>query len=88
MYIIKCDRCGKEKTLKNLVPFYKPEMPAPAETLTYRIVKMGEEIQTITLCKDCEIVKVGEEIQTITLCKDCEKEFDSWLNNYQLSNYR
>lgn len=70
MYIVKCDRCGKEKTLKNLVPFYKSEMPAPVETPTYSIVKMGEEIQTITLCKDCE------------------KEFDSWLNNYQLSNYR
>ena len=49
MYIVKCDRCGKEKTLKNLVPFYTPEMQEPAETPMYSIVKMGKEIQTITL---------------------------------------
>lgn len=54
MYIIKCDRCGKEKTLNNLVPFYKLETQEPAETPIYSIVKMGKEIQTITLCEDCE----------------------------------
>lgn len=31
MYIIKCDRCGKEKTLKNLVPFFKPDPQEPEE---------------------------------------------------------
>ena len=54
MYIIKCDRCGKEKTLKNLVPFFKSDPQEPEEMPKYSIMKIGEEIQTITLCKECE----------------------------------
>lgn len=54
MYIIKCDRCGKEKTLKNLVPFFKSDPQESVEMPKYSIMKMGEEIQTITLCKECE----------------------------------
>lgn len=54
MYIIKCDRCGKEKTLKSLVPIYNQDKQEPVEMPKYSIMKMGEEIQTITLCKECE----------------------------------
>lgn len=54
MYIVKCDRCGKEKALKSLVPFYKLDLQEPAEMPKYSIMKMDEEVQTITLCKECE----------------------------------
>lgn len=55
MYIIKCDRCGKEKEVKSLIPIFKPDSGMTTEMPKYSIMKMGEEMQTITLCKECEV---------------------------------
>ena len=54
MYIIKCDRCGKEKEIKSFLPIFKPDTEDTTEIPKYSIMKTGEEISTITLCKECE----------------------------------
>ena len=54
MYIIKCDRCGKEKVLKNLIPTYSLNPEKPTVIPKYSIMKMVAEMQTITLCEECE----------------------------------
>lgn len=51
MYILKCDRCGKEKEIGSLLPMFEKNIDAPK----YMISVMGENgIKTITLCSDCE----------------------------------
>lgn len=65
MFIIKCDRCGKEKIVNNLFP-------------KYPVFGFHEEINkdvpayTISTIED-------NEMKFIHLCKDCEEEFDRFL---------
>lgn len=54
MIIIKCDRCGEEKVVKNLTPFFGADPEQPTEIPKYSIMKTGDGFQTISLCKDCE----------------------------------
>lgn len=54
MFIIRCDRCGKEKTVNNLMPVFSPNQKKPACVQKYSILEIGEEMKTITLCEKCE----------------------------------
>lgn len=52
MYIMKCDRCGKEKKIKSLLPIFGKE-DDPRDGKKYSITTLGE-FREITLCQDCE----------------------------------
>lgn len=53
MYIVKCDRCGKEKEVKGIFPGIGSEPLAYAPR--YMISEFGQDGgRTICLCKDCE----------------------------------
>lgn len=54
MIIIRCDRCGEEKVVKNLAPIFGADPEHPPEIPKYSIMKTGEGFQTISLCKECE----------------------------------
>lgn len=54
MYIRKCDRCGKEQTIKNPMPFFgtnngQENGLAPMFTIT-----KNDDFSAITLCHECE----------------------------------
>lgn len=53
MYIVKCDRCGKEKTVKNILPVFGDDKPEHVPK--YVISSFGEDgANTIYLCEKCE----------------------------------
>ena len=52
MYIMKCDRCGKEEKIKSMLPIFGKE-DDPRSGKKYGITALGE-FQEITLCPDCE----------------------------------
>lgn len=53
MYIVKCDRCGKENEVKSLFPIFGENRPEFVPR--YSIMETGNDgVRTITLCQDCE----------------------------------
>ena len=52
MYIMKCDRCGKEEKIKSMLPIFGKE-DDPRGGKKYSIAALGE-FREITLCQDCE----------------------------------
>ena len=51
MYIMKCDRCGKEQEMKSILPIFgKDDQQARRK---YAISKISE-FREITLCPECE----------------------------------
>lgn len=65
MFIIKCDRCGKEEIFNNLFPKY-PVFGVNAET------NKDVSAYSISTVED-------NEVKFIHLCKDCEEEFKRFL---------
>lgn len=54
MYIMKCDRCGKEQPIKTLIAFFGGEGD-PRAALKYSItLREDGGVREITLCQDCE----------------------------------
>ena len=54
MYIMKCDRCGKEQPIKTMLAFFGGEED-PRAALKYSItLRQDGSVQEITLCQDCE----------------------------------
>lgn len=64
MFIIRCDRCGKEKEIKSLIPEFRPDPP--------------KQVEQVDMPK-YSIMQIGDEIRTISLCKQCEAKFELWL---------
>lgn len=65
MFIIKCDRCGKEKIVNNLFLKY-PMFGSHEET--------NKDVPTYTIS-----TIEDNEMKFIHLCKDCEEEFEKFL---------
>ena len=54
MYIMKCDRCGKEQPIKTLIAFFSGEND-PRAALKYSVTRREDGgVQEITLCPECE----------------------------------
>ena len=54
MYIMKCDRCGKEQPIKTMLAFFGGEED-PRAALKYSItLRQDDGVREITLCQDCE----------------------------------
>jgi hypothetical protein len=54
LFIIKCDRCGKEKTVNNLLPNFSQNQEENTHVQKYSILEIGQKMKTITLCEECE----------------------------------
>lgn len=54
MFIIRCDKCGEEKTVKSLLPNFDSDSVEQAEVPKYSIIRTDEDGGMITLCKSCE----------------------------------
>lgn len=52
MYIMKCDRCGKEEKIKSMLPIFG-QVDDQRSGKKYTITELGE-FREITLCQDCE----------------------------------
>lgn len=53
MYIMKCDRCGKEQKIKSILPIFGAKEEAPTPGRKYSLMQL-DEFREITLCQDCE----------------------------------
>lgn len=53
MFIVRCDRCGKENEMQNIYPVYGENKQGCVPK--YSIMEFGNDgVRTITLCSDCE----------------------------------
>ena len=52
MYIIKCDRCGNERTVRNPMPIFGSEKPDYVPKYTISVFDDG--MRMINLCAECE----------------------------------
>lgn len=53
MYIMKCDRCGREQEIKSILPIFSAKEEAPTPGRKFSLMQL-DEFREITLCQDCE----------------------------------